>query len=101
MEGRCFTAPELSAPLSDVSAFAGPGVEAGVGPVLLRTVRFGIAVSVRFLVMSGLGDTGGEWVSCRFGWPSAVCLRDNSVGRASGRCCDEDDEAKAGVAGGV
>ena len=46
---------------------AGDGVDAGVGPLLLRTVSCGAAVSARFLVMLGGVVVGGESVEevCR------------------------------------
>ena len=62
IDGRCFTAGALlSATFSCTSTVDGPGVDAGVGPVLLRTVSCGAAVSARFLVMLA-GEAGGESV---------------------------------------
>jgi hypothetical protein len=100
-DGRCFTAAP-SAPLS-VSALAGPGVEAGVGPLLLRTWSWGWLDSERVLVMFGGGVWGGESLDCGWDWDSggasAVCLRDSGAWRVLGGGWDE--EAKAGDAGGV
>jgi hypothetical protein len=59
IEGRCLTAGAPSTPASEASACDSAGVEAGVGPVLLRTVSCGVAVSARFLVML-VGEAGGD-----------------------------------------
>jgi hypothetical protein len=82
-------------------ALLGPGVDVGVGPVLLRTWSWGWAVSERVLVMVGFGEVGGESVEGGWGcrWVSAVWLLDSNSGRVAG--CWWDDEAKAGEAGGV
>jgi hypothetical protein len=101
IDGRCFTAGEPSAPFSCGSTFGVTGiagVEAGVGPVLLRTVSWGAAVSARFLVMLA-GDAGGEplddsWI-CEL---ESVCLLEGGAGRTAALV---EEAAKAGEAGGV
>lgn len=106
IEGRCLTAPALSAPPSACSAVVGAGAEAGVGPLVLRTVSCGAVVSARVLVMLAGGEAGGDSLAgggggcgCSCGCPSAVTRLERVGGRAMGRLWDE--EANAGEAGGV
>lgn len=93
-----------SALLSDGSTLAeGPGVDVGVGPVLLRTVSCGAAVSARVRVMLFvMGEAGGETRGrcCCGGWASDVCLLDGCGGRST-RLKSRAEEAKAGETGGV
>jgi hypothetical protein len=75
------------------------GVDAGVGPVLLRTVSCGAAVSARFLVMLA-GDAGGESLEGGWFWASvSVWLREGGRGREAALLREE--VARAGEAGGV
>jgi hypothetical protein len=74
------------------------GVEAGVGPVLLRTVNWGAAVSARFLVMLA-GEAGGEPLDEGWGCVlESVCLLESGAGRTTTLV---EEAAKAGEAGGV
>lgn len=100
IEGRCFTAGAPSAPFSCTSTLDGPGVDAGVGPALLRTVSCGAAVSARFLVMLA-GDAGGGSLDEGWGWVSvsvSVCLREGGRGRVAALW---EAVAREGEAGGV
>jgi hypothetical protein len=98
IDGRCFTAGAPSAPFSWASTLGGAGVEAGVGPALLRTVSCGVAISARFLVMLA-GDAGGESLDegcvCAL---ESVCLREGGRGRVAALW---EEAAKEGEAGGV
>lgn len=92
-----------SAPFSGTSTVGGPGT-AGVGPVLLRTVRPGADVSERFLVMLA-GVVGGESLGRGGGGGGGVCVTESSVvcqrdscGRAAALW---EFVAREGEAGGV
>lgn len=103
-------AAATSAPFSEGSTLGGAGVAAGVGPVVLRTVSCGAAVSARLLVMLVVGEAAGGSLRvgcgwgcgrvCDWGWASDVCRLEGSAGRTMGRWF-WDDEVKAGEAGGV
>lgn len=100
IDGWCFTAGASSAPGSSGTSVVvdGPGVDAGVGPALLRTDSCGAAVSARFLVMLS-GDAGGESLGEGCGRASvSVCLREGGCGRAVGAW---EEAAREGEAGGV
>lgn len=76
----------------------GPGVDAGVGPALLRTDSCGAAVSARFLVMLS-GDVGGESLGEGCGRASvSVWRREGGGGRA---VVVWEEGAREGEAGGV